>query len=101
MFQIPVLKQRAPCEVLCSILTQPGPSGNGLRSKSEEGSGDDTVLISVEISVITSYEEPFLTLTNLYNNNRTEPIWDLLFWSRIIKLVLIHYLLFKFFLVSP
>lgn len=99
LFQIPVLKQRAPPEVLRSILTQPAASGNGLLSESEERSGDDTVLISDEISVISSYGEPFLTLTNLYNNSRTEPICDLLFWSRIIKLVLIHYLLFKFFLV--
>lgn len=65
-----------------------------------EWSGHDTVLVSDEICVISRYREPFLTLSNLYNS-RTQPIWDLLFWSRIIKFVLIHYLLFKFFFVSP
>jgi len=32
-----------------------------------------TLSISDEISVISSYREPFLSLTNLYNS-RTEPI---------------------------
>lgn len=79
------------------MLTQPAASGDISQSEREETSGDDTTLPSDEVSVILSYGKAFLT--DLYS--RSESMWNLLFWSRIIKLVLIHYLLFEFFLMSP
>lgn len=55
---------------------------------------------SHRVSVLSSYEDPLL-FSILYCNSGMEMEGNLLFWSRIIKLVLIHYLLFQFFFVSP